>query len=158
MLARDIVRINAQTARLTDFIGQLSALSLKISCMSSLNELNDAMTNAAQAMCLVSSKLDTNKLRNMAKVMAKEDAKLEMKQDMMSDVLDGVGESLDDPVEQEEIYRNVLADVGLEVDKILPDSEKAGVEAAKVAEEEKKQMVAAGDDDLDAMLNSLQGK
>ena len=60
-----------------------------------------------------------------------------------------------DGIEDKEIYKQVLADVGLEVDKILPDSEKAAPAQVQVHEEEK-QMVAAGDDDLDAMLKSLQ--
>ena len=88
MLARDIVRISTQTSKMSEFIGQLSAVSLRMSSISSLNELATAMEGASKAICLVSNKLDTNKLKNMAKEMYKEDAKLEMKQDMMSEVLD----------------------------------------------------------------------
>ena len=159
MLARDIVRITTQCSKLTEFIGQLSALSLRISGISTLNELANAMECASNAICLVSNKLDSTKLRNMAKTMAKEDAKLEMKQDMMQDVLDSVGEGLGDPVEEEELYKQVLADVGLEVDKVLPDSNVTSVQAQAQKEEQKMPALAeggGGDDDLDAMLKSLQ--
>ena len=158
MIARDIVRITTQCSKMTEFIGQLSAVSLRISSISSLNELSNAMECAGKAICLVSNKLDSGKLRDMAKVMAKEDAKLEMKQDMMQDVLDSLGEGMDDPVEQEELYKQVLADVGLEVDKVLPDSNVTSVQAQAQKEEQKMPALAegGGDDDLDAMLKSLQ--
>ena len=60
-----------------------------------LNELGDAMNNTAKAMTLVSNKLDTKKLQQMAKTLAKEDMKLDMKSDMMSDIMDSIGESMD---------------------------------------------------------------
>ena len=43
-----------------------------------LNELGDAMNNTAKEMTLVSNKLDTKKLQQMAKVLAKEDMKLNL--------------------------------------------------------------------------------
>lgn len=136
---------------MTEFCGQLSAVSLRLQSISTLNELSDAMECASKAMVIVSSKLDTNKLRNMARTMAKEDAKLDMKSEMMNDILDDMNEGIDSPEQEEEVYKQVLADVGLEVDKILPDSA-GGVKAP--AEEEKTN--AIGDDDLDNMLKSLQ--
>ena len=60
-----------------------------------LNELGDAMNNTAKEMTLVSNKLVTKKLQQMAKVLEKEDMKLEMKSDMMSDIMDSIGESMD---------------------------------------------------------------
>lgn len=56
--------------------------------------------------------------------MAKEDAKLDMKQDMMQDILDDIGGEMDDPEEQEKLYKDVLCQVGLEVDNVLPGAEK----------------------------------
>ena len=43
-----------------------------------LNELGDAMNNTAKAMTLVSNKLVTKKLQQMAKVLEKEDMKLNL--------------------------------------------------------------------------------
>ncbi len=53
------------------------------------------MNNTAKEMTLVSNKLDTKKLQQIAKVLEKEDMKLEMKSDMMSDIMDSIGESMD---------------------------------------------------------------
>ena len=122
MIAKDIVRMTNQINKMTEFIGQLTAVSMRISSLSSLNEVANAMESAGQAITVVSSKLDTGKLQQMMKVMAKEDAKMDMKQEMMQDVLDSIGEGMDDPEQQDELYKQVLADVGLEVDKVLPQS------------------------------------
>jgi len=60
--------------KLEQFVGQLNAVSMRIT----LNELGDAMNNTAKEMTLVSNKLDTKKLQQMAKVLAKEDMKLNL--------------------------------------------------------------------------------
>ena len=137
---------------------------MRISVCSSLNELGDAMNNAAKAMTLVSNKLDTKKLQQMAKVLTKEDMRLNMKSDMMSDVLDSIGESMDNEEEQEELYNQVLAKAGV---KIEGETVGAGAEklaAEKVAPQKQLARVGAvgggawgdvGEDDLDAMLKSI---
>jgi hypothetical protein len=115
MLARDIVRMKGQIEKMTEFTGQLKAVALRISSISTLNELSNAMEEAGKAITTVSGKLDANKLAALAKNLSKEDAKLDMKQDMMQDILEGIGEGMDDPIEQERIYKQVLEEVGIEV-------------------------------------------
>ena len=68
---------------MTQFVGQLKALELRIGSLASLNELSSAMETAASAMQTVSNKIDSKKLMEMAKVMQKEDAKLDMKSEMV---------------------------------------------------------------------------
>ena len=151
MIAKDIVRMTNQINKITEFIGQLTAVSMRISSMSSLNEVANAMESAGQAITTVSSKLDSGKLQQMMKTMAKEDAKKEMMQDM----LDSIGEGMDDPEQQEELYKQVLSDVGLEVDKVLPQSHDAEVAKPEEVKEQQKVAVGAEEDSLDAMLKSL---
>ena len=168
MLAKDIVRATNQMKKLEQFVGQLTAVSMRISSCSTLNELGDAMNNAAKAMTLVSNKLDTKKLQAMAKVLAKEDMKLEMKSDMMSDVLDSLGESMDDEEEQEELYNQVLAEAGVKIEGEMVGAGKESLQSEKVAPQKQLAGVGAvggggaggdaGEDDLDAMLRSLNQK
>ena len=156
MMARDIVRMTNQINKMTEFIGQLTAVSMRVSSISSLNELSNAVEEAGKAITIVSSKLDSGKLANMAKTMAKEDAKLDMKQDMLQDVLDSIGEGMDDPEQQEELYKQVLSEVGLEVDQVLPQSNKQEVVKPEAKKEQGKVAVGEEEDSLDAMLKSLQ--
>ena len=136
MLAKDIVRSKNQQAKLEQFIGQLSAVSLRIGSCASLNELGDAMANCAKAMTLVSSKLDTKKLAQIGKTLAKQDMMLEMKSDMMSEVLD----SLDDETEEEgeELYNQVLMEAGVK----MQDEMNVGIGGEKNKEEEKNKAMA----------------
>lgn len=129
---------------MNEFCGHLKAVSLKLSTVSTLNEMSDAMENATKAMCLVSNKLDTGKLANLHKEMAMADGKLEMKQEMMNAVMEDLGNDMDDPVLQDQVYQDVLKEVGIEVQKSLD-----------VPLPKQKQEAAPEKDSLDEMLKSL---
>ena len=157
MMARDIVRSKSQQAKLEQFVGQLSAVSLRIGSCATLNELGDAMANCANAMTLVSSKLDAKKLSHMAKEIAKQDMQLDMKADMMSDIL----ESIDDvnEEEEEEVYNQVLMEAGVNLaDQLNVDGEK-NVQVNNNVENKMNEQPPSNDtDDLDAMLKDLNSK
>ena len=157
MMARDIVRSKSQQAKLEQFVGQLSAVSLRIGSCATLNELGDAMANCANAMTLVSSKLDAKKLAHMAKEIAKQDMQLDMKAVMMSDIL----ESIDDvnEEEEEEVYNQVLMEAGVNLaDQLNVDGEK-NVQVNNNVENKMNEQPPSNDtDDLDAMLKDLNSK
>ena len=172
MLAKDIVRSTNQIKKLDQFVGQLTAVSMRISSCSTLNELGDAMSSAAKAMTLVSNKLDPKKMQQMAKVMAKEDFKLEMISDMMGEAMDSVGESMGNEEEEEELYNQVLQEAGVKIEGDMVGPQKDSL-ASQVKTGPQKQLAQVGagsggaggaggaeggDDDLDAMLRSLNQK
>lgn len=132
---------------MNEFAGQLKATALKLSSVSTLNDMYDAMANATNAMCLVSNKLDATKLSQMSREMAMADGKLEMKQEMLSSVLEEIGNDMDDPMESEKLYQDVLKEVGLDINNALPQVNTGKKEISQV-----KQV------DLEDMLNSLNNK
>ena len=143
---------------MNEFCGSLKALSLRISGISTLNEMSNAMEEASAAISKVSSNLDAGKLAKLSKEMAKEDSKLEMKQELLSEVLDGIGENMDDPVEQEKLYQQVLQDCGVQLEGMvnlfyfinkIPD---AG--SHKIGQIDNKQ-INKEDDSIDQMLKNL---
>ncbi len=148
-MAKEVVRIRTQTTKMNQFCGHLKAITLKLSSVSTLNEMSDAMANATKAMCLVTNKLDGTKLSNLHREMAMADGKLEMKQEMLNSVLEDIGEEMDDPIESEKVYQDVLREVGLEVKNAIPEVNSNKKEA--VPKEVEK-------DSLDDMLNSLNMK
>ena len=149
MMAKDIVRCQNQIKKLEQFIGQLNAVSLRIGMCNSLNELGDAMTNCANAMTLVSSKLDAKKVAELGRTMAKEDMKLDMKADMMSDVLDSLDEGNEE--EEDDIYNQVLIEAGMNAQNELPGKTEEKGEMKPITDSN----LQAGVDDLDKMLNDL---
>ena len=157
MLAKDIIRSKNQQAKIEQCVGQLSAVSLRIGACASLNELSDAMTNCANAMTLVSSKLDAKKMAHMAKEMAKQDMQLEMKSDMMSEVL----EALDDTNEEEseELYNQVLQEAGVNLAQQLNVDGDKSVQVNNVNNNIKvENNPSVATDDLDALLKDLNSK
>ena len=172
MLAKDIVRSTNQIKKIEQFVGQLTAVSMRISSCQTLNELGDAMTNASKAMTLVSNKLDPKKMQQMAKIVAKEDFKLDMISDMMGEAMDAVGESMGNEEEEEELYNQVLAEAGVKIEGDMVGPQKDPL-ASQVNTGPQKQLAGVGaegvgggagapadggDDDLDAMLRSLNQK
>ena len=153
MLAKDIVRCKTQKEKLEQFIGQLNAVALRIGSCSSLNELGDAMTNCANAMTLVSSKLDTKKLAEMGKMMAKQDMALDMKSEMMEEILDSLDEGNEEA--EEELYNQVLMEAGVNMQNELNVGTENNKEQVKPMQA---QNIDSGVDDLDAMLNDLNKK
>ena len=176
MLAKDIVRATNQIKKIEQFVGQLTAVSMRISSCSTLNDLGEAMANASKAMTLVSNKLDPKKVQQMAKDMAKADFKLETSQEMMDEILGDIAETGDEEME-EEIYNQVLQEAGVANAELFNKPETAGLESVNTGPQ--KQLVDMGtgnsgsgkgtgsgsgpgdgnaggmDDDLDAMLKSL---
>ncbi len=118
-MARDIVRTKSQINKIEQFQCHLKALSLKVGTVSSINELTTALEEAGKAITLVSGHLDAGKLSELSRGLAKEYAKLDMKQEYLSEILDNMGESMDDPVEQEKLYKQVLDDIGLQVEEMV---------------------------------------
>jgi len=102
-----------------DLMSHLKTLSLKMGCISTINELTSALEEAGSAISLVSSHLDTGKLSQLSKGLAKENAKLEMKEDLLNEVLSGIGDSMGDPLQEEQLYKQVLEDVGLQVEEMV---------------------------------------
>ena len=150
-MAKDIVRTKKQKEKLEQFVGQLRAISLRIKSCSTLNELGDAMASCANAMTLVSAKLDPKKLQQLAKEIAKQDDLLDMKSDMISEALESLDEGNEE--EEEELYNQVLQEAGVHLaDEMNFDAQnKESGSNNKVNEQ-------PGTDDLDAMLRELNKK
>jgi len=151
MLAKDYARISGQKEKMSNVSGQLKAVSYRVGAANTLNEVSNAFQSAGTAMSSVNAKIDTGKLVTTSKNLAKQDALFDMKQDMVDDILNGIGEGNDDSVEEDKVYQQVLAEVGLEVKDSMPS---AGTKKVNAPEKEKQKMKV--DDELEAMLKELQ--
>ena len=146
MLAKDIVRINNQIKKITEFSFQLNTISFKISTFSSLNILNDVIEQVNNSINIINSKLDLGKLSNLSKTIFKENMNLNIKEDMINDILDNINEGNSDNEEEEKIYNNVLREVGFIIEDGFPNINKNDV---------KKKDDLIDDDKIDNMLKSL---
>ena len=146
MLAKEIVRINNQIKKITEFSFQLNTISFKISTFSSLNILNGVIEQVNNSINIINSKLDLGKLSNLSKTIFKENMNLNIKEDMINDILDNINEGNSDNEEEEKIYNNVLREVGFIIEDGFPNINKNDV---------KKKDDLIDDDKIDNMLKSL---
>ena len=146
MLAKEIVRINNQIKKITEFSFQLNTISFKISTFSSLNILNDVIEQVNNSINIINSKIDLGKLSNLSKTIFKENMNLNIKEDMINDILDNINEGNSDNEEEEKIYNNVLREVGFIIEDGFPNINKNDV---------KKKDDLIDDDKIDNMLKSL---
>jgi len=97
----------------------------------------------------------------LAKVLSKEEMKKEMKQDMISEVMNSIWESINDEEEQEELYNQVLEKAGVKIKEEIVGPNNELIKENAINNRSKKEIVRVNDgeeDDLDAMLKSLNGK
>jgi hypothetical protein len=134
---------------MTELCGQLKAVSLRISSLSSLEELSKAMEQAGKAISSVSGNQDTQQFLDMIETVYREEFKLECKQEMMIDILEGMTGRMDDSIEEQKIYEQVLMEIGLEIKDEFVD---AGTSKFIIAKKEEKN----DEDSLYAMLKVLQ--
>ncbi len=146
-MAKDIVRLKNQSKKLNQFIGQLRGVSLRVASLGALSSLSEAMEETGKAIATVSKNLDSSKLQKLSKQLVMEDAKLEMKSEMMGEILDGMGEDTEE--EQNEIYEQVLQEIGIKVSEQMPEAN------VKNQEEAKENNNQENEGNLDDLLNEL---
>jgi hypothetical protein len=68
---------------MTEFIGYLKFIELRISSLNSLDDLSNAMEIASSGMENVSKRMNAKMLNKFTKLMSIEDAKIEMKTEII---------------------------------------------------------------------------
>ena len=123
MLAKDIVRITSKINKIEQFIGQLSAISMRISYCSSLKKIEDSMNNTIKALITVNNILNSQKVEDLEKQVIKENMKLDLKSEMIKDLLNGIGESMENEEEEELLLNQVYQKIGVKIGDEMVDVE-----------------------------------
>ena len=109
MLAKDIIRITNQSKKLDQFIGQLTAISMKISFCVTINKLEEEMNNISKTINLFNNKLNSQQINILGKEFVKENIKLDLNLEMMEEIMEG----MENEEEEEELYNEILKEVGI---------------------------------------------
>ena len=149
-LAQQINMKNNQINNYDKIAGQMKGMSAKVQQVNTYNKMGDAMESCSNAMNLANQNLNLDKIKNNSKNMMIQNEKLNAKSDMIYDALDNVCLDVDED-ETDEIYNNVLKEAGLEINDLLPGSNKEQVKKKEVDLMKFK----SGDNELDDLLNQL---
>ena len=154
MLSKDIIRINKQSKKLEQFIGQLTAISIRISYNYTINKLEEEMNNISKTINLYNNKLESQQINILGKEFVKENIKLDLNLEMMQKALEGFSESMENKEEEEKLYNEILKEVEVKNnEEMIGINEKLDEEKMMNLKEEKQLM--DGIDNIGESLNNF---
>ncbi|CDW81444.1 snf7 family protein [Stylonychia lemnae] len=164
ILSKDIVRIRSQVNQYYMMNSQLKAMSMKMSTMSSYQEIVKSLAGSSHVLAQMNEQMDIQNIQQVLKTFQKESMKSELQQEAVSilqcdeifmfiQVNDAMEMGMGDVDEQaDDVYNNILDEIGLEYSESDPQRAKGAIPKKRAVEEEKKQDEA---DDLEARLAAL---
>ena len=114
MLIKDIIKISNLIKKLDQFIGQLTAISMRISFCYTLKKLEEEMNNISKTISLFNNKLNSRHINIIGKEFDKETMKLDLNLEIMQEVMT---ESMESEEDEKELYNEVLKEVGIRNDE-----------------------------------------
>eukprot|EP00351_Strombidinopsis_sp_SopsisLIS2011_P001489 CAMPEP_0116876144 /NCGR_PEP_ID=MMETSP0463-20121206/8161_1 /TAXON_ID=181622 /ORGANISM="Strombidinopsis sp, Strain SopsisLIS2011" /LENGTH=95 /DNA_ID=CAMNT_0004522605 /DNA_START=307 /DNA_END=594 /DNA_ORIENTATION=+ len=76
----------------------------------------DALKGVNKVMTEVNANMDINGIREVLKEFSKQSEKMDMQQEMMNDQMDMAMDTGDVVAESDEVYDQILADIGMNID------------------------------------------
>ena len=129
---------------------QLKAMSMKMSTMSSYQEIMKGLAGSSTVLAAMNEQMDVASIQTVLRNFNKESMKAEANQDAVNDAMEMGMADVDD--QADEVYNGILGEIGLEYEIADPTRPKAVVKKREV-EEVKAQHEAS--DDLEARLAAL---
>ena len=142
-IAKQMTRYRSVTIYMTDAIGKLEQLQIKVRLQSVTQQMQDSMLTATRALIRLNGNMPVKEMRNVLRVYDKQSSILDDKQEEMDETMDGAMSSFDNDKEEGELYNQIMDEIGMDLD--LPVGENKG----------KSSSAAIGDDDLSSRLQSL---
>ena len=128
---------------------QLTGMAMKMSTMSSYQEIIKSVSGSTQVMTRLNEDMDIASIQNVLKTFNKESMKAEFNQEAVNDAMEMGMDNVDE--QADDIYNGILGEIGLEYQIQDPTRVKPAV--VKKKEEVKEENAAA--DDLEARLAAL---
>ncbi|KAI3635685.1 hypothetical protein MIR68_006323 [Amoeboaphelidium protococcarum] len=158
VMAKDLVRTRNYVQKFYGMRAQLQGVSLKIQTLSSNQSMSDAMKGVTKALKMMNKRINLPQMQKIMMDFERESEMMDMKQEMMGDTID---DALDDDVgedeeESEAIVQQVLDEIGIGVNQMLPGAVIGSGESSAVGQSGRQAAaVGEGGDDLEARLNNL---
>jgi len=123
ILAKDLVRTRRYIQKFTQMRVQLQAVSLRMQTLRSNEQMAMAMRGATRAMGQMNRSLNLPQIQRIMNDFERESSTMDMKEEMMSDAVDeameGEDEGEGEDVESDKILKEVLDEIGMNVNESL---------------------------------------
>ncbi|EYE92980.1 ESCRT-III subunit protein DID4 [Aspergillus ruber CBS 135680] len=167
--AKDLVRSRRYIQKFYQMRTQLQAISLRIQTVRSNEQMMQSMKGATMLLGSMNRQMNLPALQRIAMEFERENDVMDQRQDMMDDAIDEATGMEADEEEGEDIVKEVLDEIGVDLNQSLGETP-SDIQKATVSESRVAQPVGAGagggggggsgggttsDDDLQARLDSL---
>lgn len=161
--AKDLVRTRRYIQKFYSMRTQLQAISLRIQTVRSNEQMMQSMKGATSLLGSMNRQMNLPALQRIAMEFEKENDIMDQRQEMMDDAIDDVT-GLEDEEEGEEVVKEVLDEIGVDLSQALGETP-SGLQKSAVPDGRVAEAIGGGpgggvgasheDDDLQARLNSL---
>lgn len=140
-LAKQMIRYRGATIYMTQAIGKLEEVQIKVRLQSATQQMQDSMLMATRALLRLNGNMSVKDMRHMLRVYEKQSMALDDKQQQMDEAMDDAMSPFDNEEEEGDLYSQILEEIGMELD--MPQD--------KLSKKPTNQL----DDDLSTRLQSL---
>ncbi|OJJ51071.1 hypothetical protein ASPZODRAFT_313965 [Penicilliopsis zonata CBS 506.65] len=155
--AKDLVRTRRYIQKFHQMRTQLQAISLRIQTVRSNEQMMQSMKGATMLLGSMNRQMNLPALQRIAMEFERENEIMDERQEMMDDAIDEAT-GIDDEEEGEEIVKEILDEIGVDLNQSLGETP-TGIQSTAVGETRVAQAIGGGpttsDDDLQARLDSL---
>merc|ERR1739838_813053 len=155
VMAKDLVRSKQYVKKMIMMKANIQAVSLKITTLKSQDAMMQAMKGVTKAMAQMNNRMKMPQLQKIMMDFERQSEMLDMKTEMMDDAVDDAMAGSDDEEESEAIVKEVLDELGLQMNEELGTLAPAVGGLAGPSTDTNKQSDASADADLEARLNNL---
>jgi len=141
VMAKDLVRTRRYIQKFHQMRTQLQAVGLRMQTLRSNQQMADAMRGATRAMASMNRGLNLPGIQKIMNDFEKESSMMDMKEEMMSDAVDVLDEE-DEEEESDEILKEVLDEIGVNLSQQLTDAPTGIATASSLAN---RQPIALGE-------------
>jgi charged multivesicular body protein 2A len=150
IMAKDLVRTRRYVTKFYKMKAQLQAVSLRLTTLSSTQEMTNAMKGVARTMNLMNRQMNLPQMQKIMKDFTQQSEIMDMKEEMIGDMIDDTMGEEGDEEEEEGLVSQVLDEIGLDMTGKMGDTSKSKITATKQQEE-----ANGEEDDLQARLENL---
>ncbi|KAJ5587507.1 uncharacterized protein N7459_003272 [Penicillium hispanicum] len=157
--AKDLVRTRRYVQKFYQMRTQLQAISLRIQTVRSNEQMMQSMKGATMLLGSMNRQMNLPALQRIAMEFERENEVMDERQEMMDDAIDEATGIEGEEEEGEDIVKEVLDEIGVDLGQALgetpSDIQQESAGEARVAQAVGGGGGSAGDDDLQARLDSL---
>eukprot|EP00921_Rhytidocystis_pertsovi_P009446 GHVQ01015183.1.p1 GENE.GHVQ01015183.1~~GHVQ01015183.1.p1 ORF type:complete len:213 (+),score=39.80 GHVQ01015183.1:283-921(+) len=127
IMAKDLVRIRRHKQKFYEMRSQLQAVNLRLQTVKSTQSLSESMKGVSKVMIKMNKEMDLPAMQHIMAEFMRESEKLGLTEELMNDVVDDAVTEDTDLDQQEQIVKQVLDEIGVDLSQQLSSAPTARI-------------------------------